>query len=56
MRPSRTTDPAVRFTRRRAEFTAFAAFVRDPDGHRLEAVTHVPTKPLMLDEGAAEPS
>ena len=34
----------------------YAAFVRDPDGHRLEAVTHVPTKPLMLDEGAAEPS
>ena len=34
----------------------YAAFVRDPDGHRIEAVTHVPTEPLILDEGVAEPS
>ncbi len=31
----------------------YAAFVRDPDGHRIEAVTHVPTAPLILDEGTA---
>ncbi|VWM09222.1 hypothetical protein BLA6992_03393 [Burkholderia lata] len=30
MRPSRTTDPTVRFTRQCAEFTAFATFARDP--------------------------
>jgi catechol 2,3-dioxygenase-like lactoylglutathione lyase family enzyme len=29
----------------------YAAFVRDPDGHRIEAVTHVPIEPLILDEG-----
>ena len=33
----------------------YAAFVRDPDGHRIEAVTYVPTEPLILDEGAAQP-
>lgn len=31
----------------------YAAFVRDPDGHRIEAVTHVPTEPLILDEGTS---
>lgn len=28
----------------------YAAFVRDPDGHRLEAVTHVPPGPLIVDD------
>ncbi|VWC25292.1 hypothetical protein BLA6993_06098 [Burkholderia lata] len=30
MRPSRPTDPAARFTRRRTEFTTLAAFARNP--------------------------
>src|SRR6266851_8714620 len=25
----------------------YAAFVRDPDGHRIEAVTHAPTRPSV---------
>ncbi len=27
----------------------YGAFVRDPDGHRLEAVCHAPARPAMLD-------
>ncbi|VWC19128.1 aldehyde dehydrogenase [Burkholderia lata] len=30
MRPSRPTDPAARFACRRAAFTEFTAFARDP--------------------------
>jgi catechol 2,3-dioxygenase-like lactoylglutathione lyase family enzyme len=26
----------------------YSAFVRDPDGHRIEAVTHAPTTPLVI--------
>jgi catechol 2,3-dioxygenase-like lactoylglutathione lyase family enzyme len=29
----------------------YAAFVLDPDGHRIEAVCHAPEMPLMLDDG-----
>jgi catechol 2,3-dioxygenase-like lactoylglutathione lyase family enzyme len=28
----------------------FAAFVRDPDGHRLEAVCHAPTAPIRIKD------
>jgi len=29
----------------------YAAFVLDPDGHRIEAVCHAPNAPLVLDGG-----
>jgi catechol 2,3-dioxygenase-like lactoylglutathione lyase family enzyme len=29
----------------------YAAFVFDPDGHRVEAVCHAPERPLALEEG-----
>jgi len=29
----------------------YGAFVRDPDGHRIEAVCHAPAVPLALGEG-----
>jgi catechol 2,3-dioxygenase-like lactoylglutathione lyase family enzyme len=32
----------------------YAAFARDPDGYRIEAVTHVPTGPLIVNEEAPE--
>jgi catechol 2,3-dioxygenase-like lactoylglutathione lyase family enzyme len=29
----------------------YAAFIRDPDGHRIEAVCHAPEKPTILAGG-----
>ena len=29
----------------------YAAFVLDPDGHRIEAVCHAPERPMILAEG-----
>lgn len=29
----------------------YAAFVRDPDGHRIEAVCHAPEKPMVIADG-----
>ena len=29
----------------------YAAFVLDPDGHRIEAVCHAPEKPIVVVEG-----
>jgi catechol 2,3-dioxygenase-like lactoylglutathione lyase family enzyme len=29
----------------------YGAFVRDPDGHRIEAVCHAPTSPMILATG-----
>ncbi len=29
----------------------YAAFVLDPDGHRIEAVCHSPAKPVVLASG-----
>jgi catechol 2,3-dioxygenase-like lactoylglutathione lyase family enzyme len=29
----------------------YAAFVLDPDGHRIEAVCHSPAKPVVLANG-----
>jgi catechol 2,3-dioxygenase-like lactoylglutathione lyase family enzyme len=28
----------------------YAAFVRDPDGHRIEAVCHAPELPMVVTE------
>lgn len=40
MRPSRPTNPAARFTCRRAEFTTFAAFSRAPAPPRAPRLAH----------------
>lgn len=29
----------------------YGAFVLDPDGHRIEAVSHTPERPMILEEG-----